>query len=1184
LPSIASILRWPEPTTPSFLLDPVAGDGAAIQTLRRLWIDSAPDGAEFDHYYTRMSLYACELEAERARALEEGLGFGDVAFHGDAFRLCPPSPMAARATVLYLNPPYDTDPVYRRLEHRFLDRFTLHLHPGSGFLFYLVPHYALEPSADFLARHFLEIRAWRLPEPEFSAYKQVLLVGRRARRPLASPSFAPMILRWAEDASSLPELPARCPEPFVVEPDAEMPFCLDYELASHDLTASIVAFRPWEGLPVGTSLSARGLLGSRFETAMPPRPVHIALALSSGMFNGHRLEPDDPRHPPLLAKGVFERELVPVSERYNDDGDFLGSIEVERPRLSLTVLRLDDYSFHELRAGTVPAGGDDVSLWNAADLIGNYARSLARLLAQQFPALHHPGLKEDRIALPKLARKPFRAQAEAAMASLKLLARGDDPFLVAEVGTGKSTIALTVCGALLPEHHATTMGELRRMGLPDKIPQVERILILCPPHLLKSWTDQAAAVLPDLTVQIVERPIDLRRAAQIFILSREAAKLGHGHQGVADRCPRCGSLLETSAATNATRRLRCTAVPRRPKNRSARLAIYLASLLAPSCPDYALIGDLVAAEPLRRRLVLPGRPLAASRLVDFHDHLLREIEDLYGMGDEQEEQATLLPISKQLLRFDLALHTRSRALPVLEDLLRRGEPTSYGPHSWIRPVVQAFKSRRAEDPTDAERTRALLAVLEVLHSLALWEEGPRCAEPLYQAVPKPRRYPLAKIIQRHHAEDFDFLIFDEGQEYNNAGSAQANAAHRLAGLPGVRKMLLSGSLMGGYASSLFANFWALSRRFRAEFGRDDRSLFVDRYGFRKMLVSEEEDSAEGRRFGSHSDRRLGARTTVLSEAPGLMPAFILKHLLPIAVFLHKKDLDVELPLLTEIPVPISFPIDDPLAQELFEEYDEMQEQLLRCIRADRFSKERSGRLLGALVELPSYLDWATDDLPPFEVRYPEELGGGLVAAGRAFPASWRTPKETWLLARVAELLAHGEKVIVFLRHTGSAELPNRLLRLLREVTPSVAWLDTKKVPTASREAWIDEHVLKPRIKVLLVNPNAVKTGLNNLVSFSAGLWYELDLSAYTIRQAGGRFHRIGQTRPVSLEIPFYAGTTQEVMFDLVADKIGVSLQVDALDLRSALAALGISDEETDGLSAALSLGQAVYDTLTNRRR
>jgi hypothetical protein len=397
----------------------------------------------------------------------------------------------------------------------------------------------------------------------------------------------------------------------------------------------------------------------------------------------------------------------------------------------------------------------------------------------------------------------------------------------------------------------------------------------------------------------------------------------------------------------------------------------------------------------------------------------------------------------------------------------------------------------------------------------------------------------------------------------------------------VPTIVLTGSLMGGYASSLFPNFWALSPAFRAEFGRDDRAAFIARYGFRKILVSQE-GNAEPRRLGSHTDREVGSRTTI-GEAPGLMPTFILRHLLPVAALVHKADLDVELPPLTEAPVSLAFPEDDPIAQELLAEYRRIEEKLLCRIRADRFDKERSGRLLGALVEMPSYLDRATDDLPPFELRYPEEVGGKLVALARALPSSWRTPKETWLLARVAELLGRGEKVLVFLRHTGTPELPARLLRLLREVTPRVAWLDAKAVPTARRETWIDEHVLARGVEVLLVNPNAIRTGLNNLVSFSAGLWHELDPSTTTYRQANGRLHRIGQTRPVAIETPFYAGTAQEVTFELVAKKISASLQVDGLDLKAALEAAGASEEETSALSTALSLGQAVYRVLSGRR-
>src|SRR4029077_9257018 len=174
---------------------------------------------------------------------------------------------------------------------------------------------------------------------------------------------------------------------------------------------------------------------------------------------------------------------------------------------------------------------------------------------------HDPHRPDHRIALPTLARKPFRAQADAVQAALKLLARGFNPFLVAEVGTGKSTMALTIAAALLPAHHAATTAEMRRLGLPHRLPRVEKILIVCPPHLLKSWSDQAAAVVPELAVQIVESPRDLARPAQIFILSREGAKLGHGYQGVEGRCPRCGAILATTAEANASRWLRCTHAP-----------------------------------------------------------------------------------------------------------------------------------------------------------------------------------------------------------------------------------------------------------------------------------------------------------------------------------------------------------------------------------------------------------------------------------------------------------------------------------------------------------------------------------------------------------------------------------------------------------------------------------------------
>jgi len=110
---------------------------------------------------------------------------------------------------------------------------------------------------------------------------------------------------------------------------------------------------------------------------------------------------------------------------------------------------------------------------------------------------------------------------------IKLLARGDNPFLVAEVGTGKTTMGLYVAAALSPEHRPRTVAELDRLGLPtDQLPTVRRTLVLCPPHLIKSWTDQVAAVLPEARVKVLRRPSDLDADADVYLLSRESAKLG----------------------------------------------------------------------------------------------------------------------------------------------------------------------------------------------------------------------------------------------------------------------------------------------------------------------------------------------------------------------------------------------------------------------------------------------------------------------------------------------------------------------------------------------------------------------------------------------------------------------------------------------------------------------------------
>ena len=78
-----------------------------------------------------------------------------------------------------------------------------------------------------------------------------------------------------------------------------------------------------------------------------------------------------------------------------------------------------------------------------------------------------------------------------------------------------------------------------------------------------------------------------------------------------------------------------------------------------------------------------------------------------------------------------------------------------------------------------------------------------CGSALWQADNSgPRRYPLADYAKHRMAGFFDLLVADEVHEHKSRGSAQGIAAGILADVCG-RTLSLSGTLSGGYASTLF---------------------------------------------------------------------------------------------------------------------------------------------------------------------------------------------------------------------------------------------------------------------------------------------------------------------------------------------------------------------------------------------
>ena len=1195
LPAIASTIAVPkdEPRSRFLFLDPCAGTGEALLKLAAAVLD-------YDLEDAARSCLGIELETERAKALRDRLPQGS-AHHGDALTF---GFAGDGATVLFLNPPYDTDPDYRRSEHRFLVRFTETLAPG-GILVFVVPCATLSACADHLAAHYTHLHLWRFPDPDFVAFRQCVLVGLRREVPVPpGAGLLEVLHRSASDPSTMPIL-ASLPRPAVTARTSDNYLTLSPQ--SIDLPELLRTVRPFEATAqaLGYDRDVDALLGGPLPVALPPQPAHIALALAAGLLNGRPLRAQKPTLPDLLAKGTFRKAYVTVEERHNRKGEVTGEVQVQQPRLDIHVLRLDTLAFQRIQLGTEPSGATSLDAFNTADLLEHYGGSLAKLVHEQLPALHDPAKSEHRIALPVLGRRPFHRQAQLIQAGLKLLALGENPQLLAEVGTGKSTVALSIAGALAPAHFAHTCAELEDQGYSTQgLRPVRRILILCPPHLLKSWTDQSNAVLPEASVVLVQTPSDLEREAAIYVLSRETAKLGSTVAGVAaGRCPHCGHPTPPgTASTFAAERMRCSGTWLLPTNAYARLAVTLGLALYRALPIDTLKSLRAYLEP---------HPAASRRASD---------SVVLGPGGEP-----LSPLSPQ------ALAVLDQASAVLLDLAREAirEGSWWAPHfrtpllagsqiALLFERVEAFTAqckallvhrpqdsvdsgvsrtveRNAEealekaallathtDPNSARRDCLATLVAELL-AAATWEEVSGCGEPLYSATAEPRRVPLARYILRKKREMFDLLILDEVHEFSTSGSAQQKAAHRLVTLPGVPTIALTGSLMGGYASSLFANAWALSRRFRKQFELDDRGAFVSRYGYRKVLVERSPTNpASARHFGRTTDRTEEDAPLVrqLGEAPGILPLYVLEHILPTGLIMHKADLENELPPCTEEPIAVS-PGSDPLDPALLAEYHRLRQELVRQIQADR-GTDRAGLLWGAMSELPSYLDLANEECGEFRIAYPEEAGGEVIATGRAFQASWRSPKERWLLETVAGELAEDRRVLIFLRHTGNGGYLRRLHRLLfEELGEKPTFLDPAKVPTGKREAWLDEAIAGG-CRVLLVHPKAVQTGLNNLTAFATALWYEgPDYDARVTRQANGRPHRIGQTLPVRLLYPYYSGTLQKTALDLVARKITASLQVDGLSLAGALEAAGaLSEEDRQHATAALAFGQALYRAAT----
>ena len=443
---------------------------------------------------------------------------------------------------------------------------------------------------------------------------------------------------------------------------------------------------------------------------------------------------------------------------------------------------------------------------------------------------------------------------------------------------------------------------------------------------------------------------------------------------------------------------------------------------------------------------------------------------------------------------------------------------------------------------------------------------PHCNSPLWQADGSSlRRYPLADYVKHRMKNFFDLLIGDEIHEYKSRGSAQGIAAGILADACG-KSLSLTGTLMGGYSSTLFHLLFRFSPEIRTEFGRSEEHRWIKRYGFEECTMGKPDD--EALEDGRNSRRRRYRK--VVRERPGLVPSALF-HLIGNTVFLRLADVAAGLPDYTEqVMLSGMDSEEDHSGYSQRSAYNTVFEELRQKL-ADALSKGSKRLLSTYLQTLLAYPDGCTRGETVFD---PES--GEVIVQVPPLSEEKLYPKEKALVDLVAKERMEGRRVLVYVTHTGTRDITGRMDDILTRHGFRVAVMKADAVAPDRREAWVADRV-KQGIDVLICHPRLVQTGLD-LIDFPTIVWGEVDYSVYVMRQASRRSWRIGQTRPVKVVYMSYRNTLQADALKLVAKKLQSSLAVegelpedglaaygdDGDDLMIALARKIVSGEETDG--------------------
>lgn len=716
----------------------------------------------------------------------------------------------------------------------------------------------------------------------------------------------------------------------------------------------------------------------------------------------------------------------------------------------------------------------DADALSLTQFIGDFGDGLLERVAQQAPPLFdgtYPS-QWDKV-MDALKRQPFDAQRAviASIASLFFTHKQPAGVINAEMGTGKTMMAIAIAQIAANEN----------MG---------KCLIVSPPHLVYKWRREILATIPDARVVTLNGPDTL---AKLIKLRLEIQSAQHKHLSPIP-CFYIMGRVRMRMGFHWSVATRQSLVPRFSEKDDDGVQKLTGFIRAATCP--------VCDKP----------------------QVNQEGETIQVIGSDKKTSCKHCHSPLWTLQRASKKHTSQR------DILNKAlcQIPTIGPKTAKR-LLKQFGERLIKQAL-SDNIYQFVNLMDESGDLVFSD---RQSVRIERALAKTEfgfgqgGYQPTEFIKRYLPNQcFDLLIVDEGHEYKNGDSAQGQAMGVLASK--VKKtLLLTGTLMGGYASDLFYLLWRINPSkmiqcgFSAKSSMGAASLsFMREHGVLKDVFKESEGNAHKTARG----KKITART---SKAPGFGPKGIVDHVLPITAFLKLSDIGQNvLPAYTEEIINVA------MTKTQSQIYQQMSERLGNEMRQCLAQGDNS--LLGVVMNV--LLRWPDTGFNTEMVVHPRTRET-LLFEPPIFDETTLAPKERKLIEIIKGEKAAGRRVLVYTTYTGKRDTQTRLKRLFEYKQLKTAVLRSS-VGTNKREDWIIDQVGRD-IDVMICNPELVKTGLD-LLDFPTIVFMQTGYNVYTVQQASRRSWRIGQKLDVKVVFLGYENSAQTTCMQLMGKKISVS--------------------------------------------